>query len=34
VLATVLLPIMLILLQTFSGLIINDPEHPVQQVLG
>jgi gluconate:H+ symporter, GntP family len=34
VLAIILLPIVLILLQTFSGLIINDPQNPVQEVLG
>ena len=33
VLGIILLPIVLILLQTFSSLILNDPEHPVQQVL-
>jgi len=33
VLGIILMPIVLILLQTFSGLIINDPENPVQQVL-
>jgi GntP family gluconate:H+ symporter len=34
VLSIILLPIMLILLQTFSSMIINDPENLVQQVLG
>lgn len=34
VLGIILLPIGLILLQTFSSLIINDPKNPVQQVLG
>jgi GntP family gluconate:H+ symporter len=33
VLGIILLPIVLILLQTFSGIIINDPENTVQQVL-
>jgi GntP family gluconate:H+ symporter len=33
VLGIILLPIGLILLQTFSSLIINDPKNPVQQVL-
>src|SRR4029453_4935028 len=34
VLGIILLPIALILLQTFSSLIIDDPKNPVQQVLG
>jgi GntP family gluconate:H+ symporter len=34
VMSIILLPIVLILLQTFSSIIINDPDNTVQQVLG